>query len=231
MAEQRISLAQRIAERLREDILLGKIAPAQMIMEGHIAEEFNVSKTPVREAMQQLVREELIAVLPKKGYVVRPMTQADLFEVMDMRMLLEPHAAAEAARLATAADIDAMDHLLEIQRQETSSSTARADNAKPSVSTTHAAKEFHTAILDACGNSRLHHTVDSLHAEMVRAHHVIPQLRALIEKPEELEEHEAILAAIKKGDQAGAKAAMQEHLANIRRHISALLRKDSILWD
>lgn len=110
-------------------------------------------------------------------------------------------------------------------------SAARAGDAHPSVSTTHAAKEFHTAILNACGNSRLHHTVDSLHAEMVRAHHVIPQLRALMEKPEELEEHEAILAAIKQGDQAGAKVAMQTHLANIRRHISTLLRQDSILWD
>ncbi|MDO5032693.1 GntR family transcriptional regulator [Corynebacterium sp.] len=220
--KDKLSKAQRIAEQLRQHILTGAIRPTEVILEGEVAEEFGCSKTPAREALQQLCREGLITVMPKKGYHVRPMTAQDLSFIMDMRMLLEPHAAAEAARLATERDIAAMQAWLDEQRAD--------PPVYPSLGKTNSAKEFHAAILDCCANTRLRQAITDLHAEMVRAHHVIPELRTLVEQPEELAEHEAILTAIRSHDQQAAAAAMRTHLRTIYDSMAGVFNASSILW-
>src|SRR5699024_5545042 len=105
-------LGTRLVEDLRQVIVAGELQPGQVRSEQRVAERFGISKPPVREALHLVAAEGLISVLPKKGYLVRPMTSQDLREVTDMRMLLEPHAASEAARFANGDAIAHMRHML-----------------------------------------------------------------------------------------------------------------------
>lgn len=224
----RMSRTQMIADSLREQILLGTLPPSSIVLEGQLAEEFESSKTPVREALHTLVSEGLIEVLPKKGYLVSPMTQQDLSEVMDLRMLIEPHAAAEAARLATPqviAKLEGVLHEQQLQQEE----AAKGNN---DATVSNDARRFHEIIARACGNDRLHETLSHCFDETSRAHHVIGSMRALSEQPEEIEEHAAIFEAIKSGSQSAAHEAMRQHLVSIRKAITALSTSQSYnLWD
>lgn len=214
-----------IADELRSMILTGSLAPGSVVIEADLAVRFDSSKTPVREALRQLTAEGLVTVLPKKGYLVRAMTQQDLTEVLDLRMLLEPHAAAECARFADAETIQRLRQC--IDRQET------AGPADP-MARTERARSFHLEIAYASRSSRLITMLQKCHEEMVRAHHVIPQLRDHLGNPRELEEHETIYRAIAGGRGELAAAHMRDHLRTIRSTIRATrhvdLGAEALLW-
>lgn len=203
-------------------ILTGELSPGEVVVEPRLAEHFASSKTPVREALKRLADEGLISVLPKKGYLVRPMTPHDLAEVLDMRMLLEPHAAAEAARRADGAAVERLrDHL---QRQD------EVDEDDGPLGRTQQARHFHAEIARASRNSRLESTLHRCFEEMVRAHHVLPELREHLQLPDEVREHEEILTAIAQGRPQQAEAAMGGHLRTIHGSISARMAVASSLW-
>jgi len=93
-----LSLTEQTYEALRDDILHSRLPPGAPIAEAVLAEHFGVSKTPVREALRLLAHDGLVLVLPRKGYVVRPMGFDDVAEVFALRIMLEPGVAADAAR-------------------------------------------------------------------------------------------------------------------------------------
>ncbi|WP_261624268.1 GntR family transcriptional regulator [Nesterenkonia marinintestina] len=215
------SLTDRHTESLRRMILTGELRPGEVVVEPRLAELFESSKTPVREALKRLADEGLISVLPKKGYLVRPMTPQDLAEVLDMRMLLEPHAAAEAARLADGAVIERLRD--QLQRQDT------VGEDDPLGRTEHA-RCFHSEIARAARSTRLEAVLLRCFEEMVRAHHVLPELREHLVLPDEIDEHEEILSAIAEARPERAETAMRRHLRTIHGSISARMTAGSSLW-
>lgn len=211
----------RLVEELRNLIVTGELAPGEVLAELRVAERFGISKTPVREALHLLAAEGLITVLPKKGYLVRPMTSQDLREVTDVRMLLEPHAASEAARLADGDAVARMKALVDLQREASETDPVKA---------MHYAREFHGAIAVAARNSRISAQLLRCLDETARAHYVIPELQAHMHDDDELAEHEAILDAISKGDAVAALEATKKHLRTIRSVTAQRLESGSALW-
>lgn len=100
--EMASSLSERLTMELRERITTGLLAPGSLVIEPALAEEFQVSKTPVRESLRQLTSEGLLQLLPKKGYLVRAISVEDIHEVLELRILLEPRAAHQVARFHSA---------------------------------------------------------------------------------------------------------------------------------
>ena len=86
-------------------IVSGRLAPNQRINQDAVARELGVSKTPVREALRWLERDGLVRLEPNRGAFVAEFTDRDLFEIYELRELLEPHAAAIACAVATRADV------------------------------------------------------------------------------------------------------------------------------
>lgn len=195
-----------VLEQLRSLILTGRIAPGELLVEPALAERFSTSKTPVREALHLLAAERLVTVLPKKGYLVATMTAQDLTEVLDLRMLLEPHAAAEAASRATPQDHARLRGLLARQR-EAAGSAALAGMPE--------AADLHHEITRLAGSGRLVHALERCFDETARAHHVLGHLTAHMNSETELAEHEEVLGAIEAADPAAAQAAMRRHLRTI----------------
>src|SRR5918999_630461 len=95
------SLARRAYESLKQDILTCLLRPGTQIFEGELAARYGTSKTPVREALNLLGQEGLVQVLPRRGYLVAPITLRDVQEVFQLRLLLETAAAELAAEHIT----------------------------------------------------------------------------------------------------------------------------------
>ncbi|WP_309069597.1 GntR family transcriptional regulator [Microbacterium sp.] len=201
------SLTDRLTDELRVRILTGALEPGSLVVEPRLAEEFGVSKTPVREALGRLASEGLVVVLPKKGYLVRRMALRDVDEVLTLRELLEPHAAAEAAVRVTAEQLDALRGMV------------RAQRARPGDDPREAVKEarvFHGAIAVASGNTRLADVIAGPLDETARAQHVLTGIRRYLTARQEVGEHERIVDALESRSAAAAAEAMRAHLASIR---------------
>lgn len=87
-------------ETLKRDILLCRLAPGSELREAALVSRLAVGRTPVREALNRLVHEDLVEVRPRKGYRVTEVTYAGVHEVFEMRAEIEPHIAALAAARA-----------------------------------------------------------------------------------------------------------------------------------
>ena len=201
-ADGRTLLTERIHRRLREEILHARLKPGQTILEPELAVRFGFSKTPVREALRLLVQDGWVIVLPRKGYLVRPLGLDDVREVFHLREMLEPGFATEAAWRSGGRRDEALHRAVEALR------SARLDVDLALAS----AADFHIRIAELGGNVRGAKIVANLVDEVTRLHYLMPSLEAHIESSEELDAHERIAKAIEAGDQRGAARAMRDHL-------------------
>jgi DNA-binding GntR family transcriptional regulator len=198
-------LTERIHRQLRDDILHARLLPGQTVLEPDLATQFGVSKTPVREALRLLVQDGWVIVLPRKGYLIRPLGLDDLREVFHLREMLEPEFAAEAAwRFARRADDNdnGIGAAMSVQRSAEDDLDAALTGAA----------DFHIRIAEMGGNTRGARIVANLVDEVTRLHYLMPSLEAHIKSRDELDAHERIAEAIRSGNQRAASRAMRDHL-------------------
>lgn len=202
------SISERLTQTLRERINRGELAPGTLVIEPALAKEFEVSKTPVRESLRQLTSEGLLQVLPKKGYLVRAISMNDVYEVLELRSLLEPHVAGQVSAMHSAALIVSLAGHLEAQEK-----LAVSDP----IASMHAAQRFHSELAAASRNSRIVASLENCFSQTARAHYVLPSMQPYMSQSDELSEHQQILAAIQQSDPEAATEAMALHLDSIRR--------------
>ncbi len=215
------SLSERLTRQLRERITTGLLAPGTLVIEPALAEEFQVSKTPVRESLRQLTSEGLLQLLPKKGYLVRAISVEDIHEVLELRILLEPRAAHHVARFHSAQTLAVLRGHLAEQEQ-----LAEADP----IASMLAARRFHEDLCAANRNTRITSTLTRCFAETARGHFVLPSMQTYMSQSTELAEHQAILAAIAAADAPGAEQAMRTHLQSIHRAMLGGQEDRDELW-
>lgn len=197
-----------IAKTLRAEIFAGELRAGDALRERILAERLEVSRTPVREALFILQSEGLVDLIPNRGAWVRTLTAEDLLEIYGLRGILEAHAAELAAERATVEQLDAMEdaqiRLGRMLRRGSAPDQAGAD------------LEFHTAVLDATGSPFLSSLLNQVLAFTVtfRANYSTAGTRS----QHALDEHEAILEAIRARDAPLAGRLMQEHVASSGRH-------------
>ncbi len=92
---------------MRERILTGALAAGSPVRQDAVAIELGVSKIPLREALTRLEQDGLLSSFPNRGYVVRPLSASEAEEVYQLRLKIEPDAAAEACAKVTEADHEA----------------------------------------------------------------------------------------------------------------------------
>lgn len=107
MAQPFRTIQQYVLDTLRADILQGAFPPNTRLRQEEVAKRLNVSTTPVREAFRDLRAEGLVSIDPNKGVVTRALTAADVIEIYELRMVLEPMLAERACLQATHADLAA----------------------------------------------------------------------------------------------------------------------------
>src|ERR1700750_3426672 len=102
-------LRENVYERLRADILACALAPGDDMREQELAERYEVSRQPVREALLRLEREHLVTVQPRQGYRVNPISLSDARALLRFRLALEPACVAETIEHAPDKVLAALD--------------------------------------------------------------------------------------------------------------------------
>lgn len=205
--DRQASLTDQIYERVRQEIIEATWRPGTLLLEPELAALYGVSKTPVREALRLLVQEDWVVILPRKGYLVRPLRLGDIAEVFGLRAMIEPTLVAEIARGSNAQAVETLRSRLDEQRGAEQDLYASLD----------AARRFHLAAAQLTHNRRAESILERLLAEVRRLHYLMPDVESHITSSVEIEAHDAILRAVEAGDPDAAAALMREHLAEVAR--------------
>lgn len=99
------NVSQHIADKLEEFIIAGTLPPGHRLIQTQVAEQFGVSRLPVRDAFAILIKKELAVPLPRKGIVVRPIRLKEVRDLFEIRSLLETIAVRNSAPVLDAADL------------------------------------------------------------------------------------------------------------------------------
>lgn len=201
-------------------LLDGAFEPGARVNIDSVARQLGVSPTPVREALARLESEGLLVKEALRGYTVAPLLEAvDVSNLYDLRLLLEPAAAASAATRVTdvvLGELDALANDLRAATDDEQKNGTSRDSFRQYVMDD---AEFHGVIAAASGNPLLADAIDRLHAQVqLYRIHFPSELLA-----ETNVEHETILSALRKGDAKAAQEAMRAHLEQSRKRLAAAI--------
>ena len=214
--DARRTLVDEVHERLVGLLLEAEVAPGSPLRIDHLAREWGVSQTPVREALSRASASGLVVRLPLRGYQVAPLLSEEQFaQLMHVRLLLEPAGAALACERTGPGLVRELD---EIQRR-----MAAAPHGPPAGDMhdyLRADVDFHETIARASGNSFLE---AALAATAAHAHRFRRFPGGVVSDAEEaLAEHGAVVAALARGQAQAAAAAMTAHLEGVARRARTL---------
>jgi DNA-binding GntR family transcriptional regulator len=200
------NLRERVLRALRAAIMSGELVPGEVYSAPSLAATFGVSATPVREAMLDLAKENLVVVVPNKGFRVTVVDEEQLDQITAIRRLLEPPVVAEVTDLIPAEDFAALRQLA----QEIVDGARAGDLAQY----TEADREFHLRLLGYSGNQRL---VD-LVAEL-RGQTRLVGLASLLDRGylvSSAREHLDLLDLMERRDAAAVEIFMVRHINHIQ---------------
>jgi len=191
-----------VAARLRAMIFERELAPGALVDEKALAEQWAISRTPLREALKVLVAEGLLELLPRQGCRVIEMRDEDAADLFPVMALLEGRCAAEAARKAGPAQ------LLQLQQlHEQLELAAAAGDLDTYYRVNH---QFHSLVQTLAANRWLERATGDLRKflRLLRGR----QLKSPGRLAASLAEHRRLLAALLAGDAAAAEREMHQHL-------------------
>ena len=108
MARQTV-LRQHVYEQIKHDIITCKLAPGDPLSENQFVDRFQVSKTPIREALTSLVQDGLVEYTPNRGFRVTPISVADIQEIFEARIFFESEIFRLAVKKISDAEIDELE--------------------------------------------------------------------------------------------------------------------------
>ncbi|WP_102107964.1 GntR family transcriptional regulator [Oceaniglobus roseus] len=185
--------------RLLEEISRGDLLPGARLRETELAERLGISRTPVREAIRQLEADGLVAHVPRQGATIRVLDYTEVMELYEMRAVLEGTAARLAARAASDLELDELAALNEELAATGDLRLAYDLN-----------RQFHLTLLDAAKNRYLIRSVNALQKTLLI---LGPSTLAEADRAKQaVEEHAALLDALKARDGTRAEALMRAHI-------------------
>jgi DNA-binding GntR family transcriptional regulator len=197
-----------IYERLRRDILSCTLRPGSQIREQALAEHHAVSKSPVRDALLRLQEQGLVEVLPRKGYRVKPVSLADAREMYEMRLLFERACITRAIDEATDEVLRALDRF------------RSAGDAQDRAAWIAYNREFHLALAEASGNTRLARAAREVIEQFDRLTYMsVAGYDKATWLQELADEHCAIIDAMQRRDKRQATALALAHVERSRERL------------
>ncbi len=199
---RRVSFADLTYERVRREIVECRLPPGRRLTEASVAELAKVGKMPAREALQRLVLEGLVQVIPRHGYRVAPITLRDARELFALRLVVEPAATERAVGRVDAAELAALRKLSDVGYVTTGREAIRRY--------LRANTEFHARIARCSGSRRLAELVSGLLRESERLITFI--LPAHPRSTPTVTEHRRLLRALIRGDGKAARRLAEAHV-------------------
>lgn len=209
------SAADTVYTHLKEAIVSGRYCGGSALRQDEIAHSNGVSKVPVREALRRLEVEGLVEFRPRRGAIVRQLSETDILALLDIRIALECRAVELAIPNMVASDFAAASDILEEYSAETSKERWSALNLS-----------FHRCIYEPCGNRHLLSMIFELEQRMG------PFMRLRVTEASGLTrphaEHLRILDACIAGNVAEAVALLRNHIATTQKEVAADFRRKAL---
>lgn len=200
------SLRESVTESLRSAIIAGDLVEGTLYSAPALGAAFGVSATPVREAMMDLVREGLVETVKNKGFRVTSMSDRELDEITEIRLLLEPPV---VERLVGRIPEEGFDTLRGLAEQIVESASNRDLPGYLA-----ADREFHARLLSFGGNGQLVELATSLRTRTRM--YGLKSLNANNQLLDSAREHLELLDHMQKGDAPAALQLMQRHIGHAR---------------
>lgn len=209
------TLPDRIYAALKHRILTCALRPGERLLEREVCASLQVSRTPLREALNRLALEGLVVTSPNRGCVVAPISVEDIRDLCELRQLVEVEAATLAAQRATASDVERLRSLAELRYRpgdrRTYEDYLRANTA------------FHLAVVQCACNRRLESIVASLLDQLQRPLYLGLDLG--LDAEQETQEHLDLVAAIARHDPEAARRVRRVGSARTHKAVLAAVRR------
>lgn len=199
--------------RIRRDVVLGRLAPGRKLGLDGLRAIYGVGVGTLREALARLAAEGLIVAEGQRGFAVAPVSAEDFAEIAELRLLLEQQAIGAsfaAGDLDWEGQVVAAHHKLAVlERRLLAGEAADASLWK------HYDREFHHALIAACGSTALLETYAAAYDRFLRYQMVAVVFRGAVAA----EQHAALLAAALAHDAGSARAILQAHVQGCVDHV------------
>lgn len=205
------SASERAYRWTKERILDGRFEGGRLISEGEVADEIELSRTPVREAFLRLSAEGLLRLYPKKGALVVPVSASEAEDIAEARIFLERHAATKVIDSGRQRDVaETMRALLDEQRAL----------SYPDPRFTSIDRDFHAALVHAAGNALFDEFYSGLRDRQLRMVHTALR-RDVADRPRIiLEEHTRICDLLEAGDNTALHELIANHILAVSTRVS-----------
>ncbi|RAX46613.1 GntR family transcriptional regulator [Arthrobacter sp. AQ5-05] len=195
----------------RENVLIDSTMQGKFLNGQELTAEIGVSRTPVREALLLLVSDGLVELIPQRGAYIPVVTGREISELMELRGVLESH----AARLAIGSGNVPAEAMAQTLKQQADLPAAHeAESAREFIRLD---APFHQQLIDAAGNELISRTYGKLHVRQVMVG-IDALFRTSGRREHVCREHQDLLDALVQGDGQKAQAAIGHHL-NVTRDI------------
>ena len=198
--------------RILERIVSLEMPPGSVVNEARLREDLGIGRTPIREALQRLARENLVRSIPHRGTFVTDVNITDLARITEVRVVLEAHAARLAAEKITATDREAMLELVGLLRRGFVTDQRELMQLD---------QKIHRLIYRAAHNPFLESTLERYFNLSLRLWYLV--LDREVRLREAVDEHAELLRAILDCDGPRAEEIMRRHVAGFEREIRKVL--------
>lgn len=217
-ADERRALVDKLASQLHARVLSGELPSGTRLRQEALAEEFGVSRTPVREALRKLQAGGLVELQPNRGAVVRGLSAREIRDAYEVRAALEALAAQLAAERISREQLERLNRVqgefrTALDRALAKRRGGREVGVRELRRWAKANDDFHQTIHEASGNEVLASALAQLARNFPRdlSRLVVSESTAMLEA--NVREHEAILEALSRRDAEAAYKLMQRHVA------------------
>jgi len=204
------SLRDAAYDTIKHRIITCVFKPGDYLNESFVSESIGIGRTPVHQAIDRLMQDGLVEVIPRKGVIVKPISLEAVMQIIEVRRINEPYCAELAAERSDNVDISVMGDIL-----------ARTDawtEVRNIEQMMLLDREFHMALTRAAKNAVLAQILQSLHERSLRFWFI--SLTAREHHREVQQEHRAIFESIKRGDAGAAARATTAHIDSFRRNVT-----------
>lgn len=200
-------------EAIKFRIITCAFKPGEYLNESRVSAILGLGRTPVHQAIDRLMLEGMVEVIPRKGVIVKPVSLDEVMQIIEARLIVEPQGVRLAAERADETDIGALGDILGRALQWTA-----VRNVEQMMLLD---REFHLVLARAARNDVFGEILRKLHERSLRfwfisladaGHHGAVQ-----------EEHQAILGAIRDRSPDAAEAAMRHHIESFRKNVARYL--------
>jgi DNA-binding GntR family transcriptional regulator len=206
-----------VYQRLRAAILSCALRPGAQIQERQLAELYQVSKSPIRDALLKLEEQNLIEVMPRKGYRVKRISLTDARELYEMRQILERESIVRLIETASNEVLATLDAFRTLPSPIELPDWIEYNSA------------FHGFIAANCGNSRLARVGCEAIEQYERLTYVSVTHSSQLSLADFVAEHSAIIQAIQKRDKRQSVALARDHIESSRRRVLDVLENMSVI--